>query len=305
MLLLSPLLLAAAVSARVMDTLAAIPEGWKQLRPANPQEKVVLRVALKQKHAQALEQAVLDMSTPGHASYGKHMTRDELRSYTAPSEAARSAVVEWLESHGIQPAVNNDWVTFATTVDKANRLLQTRFAWYQYADDKTPKIRALSYAVPDEVARHIDLVQPTTRFGQPNAQKSTIFEMHRPERVAGTKFALAGDAVNCSRTIVPSCLKDLYDVRYTPPIDPANKVAFASFLEQYARYEDFQSFQSQYLPAAKGQNFTVELVNGGLDDQNSWQDSGKLADQRPRPFHLVPITDNPPQVRPISTFSTF
>ncbi|KAK3989637.1 peptidase S8/S53 domain-containing protein, partial [Cladorrhinum sp. PSN332] len=277
MLLLPTLLLAAAASARVMDTLAAIPQGWKHLRSAEPEEKVLLRVGLKQQHAQALEQAVLDMSTPGHVNYGKHMTRDELKSYTAPSEAATSAVVGWLQAHGIQPAVDNDWVTFTTTVDKANRLLDARFAWYRYSDDKTPKIRALSYAVPDEVARHIDLVQPTTRFGQPNAQRSTIFDVYRPERVHGSKFALADDQAppNCGRTIVPSCLRDLYNVKYTPSNDPANKVAFASFLEQYARYDDLQKFQAQYLPAAKGQNFTVELVNGGLDDQQSWEDSAE------------------------------
>ncbi|KAK4163776.1 peptidase S8/S53 domain-containing protein [Cladorrhinum sp. PSN259] len=279
MLLLSSLLLATAVSARVMDTLAAIPQGWKQIRAAEPEEKVLLRVGLKQQRAQALEQLVLDMSTPGHVNYGKHMTRDEIRSYTAPSKAATSAVVRWLEAHGIEPAVDNDWVTFSTTVDKANRLLDARFAWYQYTDDKTPKIRALSYAVPDEVARHIDLVQPTTRFGQPNAQRSTIFDIYRPDGVHSTKFTVADQgadqAAACNTTITPQCLRDLYNVRYKPSNDPANKVAFASFLEEYARYTDLQLFQSQYLSAAKGQNFSVELVNGGLDDQASWDDSAE------------------------------
>ncbi|KAK4223629.1 peptidase S8/S53 domain-containing protein [Podospora fimiseda] len=278
MLLLSSLLLATAASARVMDALAAIPHGWKQVRSAEPEEEVLLRVGLKQQHAQALEQAVLDISTPGHVNYGKHMTREELKSYTAPSDAATSAVVEWLQNHGIQPAVDNDWVTFTTTVSKANRLLDTRFAWFKNSDDedKSPKIRALSYAVPDQVARHIDLVQPTTRFGQPNPQRSTIFDMYRPERVHGIKLAVADNqSVNCGRYITPSCLRDLYNVKYTPTNDTGNKVAFASFLEQYARYDDLQKFQAQYLPAALGQNFTVELVNGGLDDQKSWQDSGE------------------------------
>jgi tripeptidyl-peptidase-1 len=81
-------------------------------------------------------------------------------------------------------------------------------------------------------------------------------------------------AAACGSTITPDCLKSLYNIKYTAKPE-GNLVAFASYLEEYARYSDLQTFETQYAPAAKGQNFSVTLVNGGLNDQQSSDDSGK------------------------------
>ncbi|KAK0614377.1 tripeptidyl-peptidase [Immersiella caudata] len=275
------LLFAAAVSARVMDSLAAVPKGWQHISQASSSDLVALRVALQQPRSAALEQAVIEMSTPGHPNYGMHLSRHELRAYTAPSKKSTAAVLDWLREYDISPAVDNDWVTFTTTVSTADRLLNTSFAWYRYSGGGGPKLRTLSYSVPDSIAAHIDLVQPTTRFGQLGAQKSTVFEMHRAEDVDAiatkTSFVAsqAADAVECGSTITPQCLKSLYNINYTASAGPENKAAFCSYLEEYARYTDLTLFQNRYLPEAKGQNFTVELVNGGLNDQNSRSSSGE------------------------------
>ncbi|KAK3936793.1 tripeptidyl-peptidase [Diplogelasinospora grovesii] len=278
MMLLS-LLFAAAASARVMDSLLAVPKGWKEVRQASLSESISLRIALRQQHSEALEQAVLEMSTPGHPNYGMHMTRDEVRSYTAPSESAILSVTEWLHEHGIRASVDNDWVSFTTTVGKADELLSTKFAWYEYSEGGGSKLRTLSYSVPDDVAAHVDLVQPTTRFGQLGSQRSTIFDMHRLEPADNAAKSFATDVsevseATCGSTITPACLKSLYNVNYTASAS-GNLVAFCSYLNEYARYSDLQSFENQYVPAAKGQNFSVELVNGGKNDQTASDDSGE------------------------------
>ncbi|KAK3311977.1 tripeptidyl-peptidase [Apodospora peruviana] len=277
------LLFTAAASARVMDSLTAVPKDWKELRHASPDDHILLRIALKQQHAAALEQAVLEMSTPGHPNYGMHMTRDELRSFTAPSKEATSVVTAWLQRHAIEHSIDNDWISFTTTVDKANSLLNTSFEWYEYSGGGGPMLRTLSYTVPDEVAAHIDLVQPTTRFGQLGAKKSTIFDMHKiDEEEVATKagFAVKGtaaeeSAASCSPYITPACLRSLYNINYKPSASADNKVAFCSYLEEYARYSDLQRFEQTLVPEAVGQNFSVELVNGGLNDQKSSSDSGE------------------------------
>ncbi|KAK1751148.1 subtilisin-like protein [Echria macrotheca] len=274
---------ATAASARVMDRLTETPKGWSRIGSASQQDPVTLRIGLRQQHAQALEQAVLEMSTPGHPNYGMHMTRDEVRAFTAPSDASRDIVARWLRAYGIHPDVDNDWVSFSTTAAKADMLLNTTFSWYQYSGGGGPKLRTLQYSIPDDLCDHIDLIQPTTRFGQLGAQKSTIFDMHRIEDDVGlvptkTSFAatsLSGEAVECGSTITPSCLKALYNVNYTAANTPENRVAFASYLEEYARYSDFALFAERFVPSAKGQNFSVELINGGLDDQKSSRDSGE------------------------------
>ncbi|KAI1503372.1 tripeptidyl-peptidase 1 [Biscogniauxia marginata] len=308
-------LFAAAATARVMDSLPSVPKGWTELRSASPDEPITLRIALPQQHAAALEQAVLEMSTPGHPNYGKHMDRNELRSYTAPSTQSVSSVVDWLANSNIKAFVDNDWVTISTTVENANQLLDTTFAWYQYEAGGGPKLRTLSYSVPDDIAGHIDLIQPTTRFGQLGAKRSTIFEMQildpaKEQELLDSKVSGVSAVADCNvARITPACLKSLYNIKYTP--DPeGNLVSFASYLEEYARYDDLQTFEEQYATSAVGQNFTVELVNGGLNDQDSSDDSGEanldiqyiLGVSAPIPIlefstggrgPLVPTTDEP------------
>ncbi|KAI0156732.1 tripeptidyl-peptidase [Hypoxylon sp. FL1284] len=305
-------LFASAASAKVMDSLAAVPKGWTEARQASPGDTVTLRVGLRQQHAVALEQAVLEMSTPGHPNYGMHMSRDEVKAYTAPTETSVSSVVDWLAQSGIKSSVNNDWVTFDTDVKTANDLLDAKFAWYQYEQGGSPKLRTLSYSIPDELSANIDLIQPTTRFGQLGAKKSTIFEMQilEPAQEDAVKADAAVDAADCNTSrITPACLKSLYNIKYTASPE-GNLVGFCSYLEEYARYSDLQSFEEQYMTDAVGQNFTVELVNGGLDDQTSSDDSGEanldvqyiLAASAPVPIKeystggrgpLVPTHDQP------------
>ncbi|SPQ27063.1 3b4ce87e-23c5-4d6f-9497-59dc2eff6b60 [Thermothielavioides terrestris] len=276
------LVLAAAALARVMDRVDGLPRGWQRQRAASPDEPIFLRIALKQQpeRALALDQAVLDMSTPGHPNYGMHMTRDELRSYTAPSDTSVSVVTQWLREHAIQPWVDHDWVSFTTTVRIANELLDTQFAWYRYLEGTgAPVLRALAYSVPDRVAAHIDLVQPTTRFGHLGARRSTIFETFPLESGdddagPGTKNKFVEDDPSCAVGVVTlSCLRFLYNIHYKPTASGANKVAFASFLEEYARYDDLATFEDVYMTGWQGLNFTVELVNGGDNDQHSIADS--------------------------------
>ena len=267
-------LCAGLAAGRVVDSLDGVPRGWAFVRDASPLDPIRLHVALRQQGADALEQAVMEVSSPGHANYGMHLSRDEVRALTAPSQQTTTNVTNWVTRSGIVPVVNNDFVTIDTTVAKANALLDTSFAWYQYEDSNEPRLRTLAYSLPDDLVTHIDMVQPTTRFGRFSAKKSTVFEVHYPEE-GSTSFVAAqtADAVSCS-PVTPACLKSLYNINYTAP-STGNLLAIASYLEEYARYADLQTFESKFVPAAKGQNFTVQLANGGLDDQNSKSSSGE------------------------------
>lgn len=278
MMLLVPLL-ATAAAARVMDSVPDVPRGWAFVRAAQPHDAVSLHVAMRQQYATELEQKVLGVSTPGHADYGKHLSLHELRSYTAPSDETNATVSSWISAYGIKPTVNNNWITFTTSVATANRLLDTKFDWYQHEAGGSPKLRTFSYSVPDELADHVDMIQPTTRFGQLESQRSTIFKMERlgnsfPATVQSLVDANTDSvAALCGPGVTPKCLKTLYNVNYTASPEN-NSVAFSSYLEQYARYDDLQAFQAKYVPEAQGQNFTVVMLNGGENDQTSDEDSG-------------------------------
>jgi tripeptidyl-peptidase-1 len=232
-----------------------------------------LQIALQQGDAAGFEQAVLEMSTPSNPKYGQHFQdHDEMKRMLLPSDDSVSQVSAWLEDAGVGNVKRDaDWITVKTTVGVANKMLDTRFSWY-ISDEAKPKkiLRTLEYSVPDDVAQHINLVQPTTRFAAIHANHETANE------IPGLFFATAvNTTVNCDATITPQCLENLYKIDYTPDPKSGSKVAFASYLEEYARYSDLALFEKNILPEAVGENFTVVQYNGGLNNQTSADDSGE------------------------------
>ena len=82
-------------------------------------------------------------------------------------------------------------------------------------------IRTLQYSVPESVKPYIQMIQPTTRFGQINPQRSTAFRIGEAKSVASMRGkGLFGSAppVNafnatfCNTTITPDCLRGLYSI---------------------------------------------------------------------------------------------
>lgn len=59
------LFLASTASAAVLESLNAVPSGWKYSATAKNEEPIQLQIALKQGDVEGFEQAVIDMSTPG------------------------------------------------------------------------------------------------------------------------------------------------------------------------------------------------------------------------------------------------
>ncbi|KAF3764121.1 hypothetical protein M406DRAFT_71314 [Cryphonectria parasitica EP155] len=269
----------AVVSGRVFDRLHAVPEGWRKSATALATDKLSLKIGLKQQHAAALEQAVLAMSSPDHPDYGKHMSREELRSYVAPSPQVAQEVTSWLAGYEIESSVDNDWITISTDVSTANSLLDADFHWYEHAEASGSKLRTLSYSVPDFVALHVDLVQPTTRFGHPGIRRSTIFEMEVLEENKAHPVhhdaSSASEAGFCNTTVTPACLRAQYNINYTADANCGNLIGFASYLEQSARYADLAEFEKTQVPEAIGQNFSVVTINGGTNDQASSLSSGE------------------------------
>jgi tripeptidyl-peptidase-1 len=226
-----------------------------------------------------------------------------------PSKRSLSSVNTWLRDAGVENIEeDSDWITFKTTVGVANKLLDTKFSWFTTEEEKPRKaLRTLEYSVPEDIAGHINLVQPTTRFAAIRANHETnteIFEI--PES------SLAAAADNCDALITPACLKTFYGLDYEADANSGSKVAFASYLEEYARYSDFALFEQAYLPETVGQNFSVIQFAGGLNNQTSDDDSGEanldaqyiLATGHPLPVTefstggrgpLVPDLDQPTQ----------
>lgn len=213
----------------------------------------------------------MEMSTPDHPSYGNHFnTHEEMKRMLQPSAESADSIRDWLEGAGITKIEQDaDWVTFYTTVETANELLAANFQFYANSVKQIERLRTLEYSVPEALVSHINMIQPTTRFGQLRAQRAILHTQVKENDEAFRLNAMAAKP-DCNSVITPQCLKDLYNVGdYKASATNGNKVGFASYLEEYARYSDLELFEKNVAPFAKGQNFSVVQYNGGGNDQHS------------------------------------
>lgn len=203
----------------VVESLPQIPQGWQQGASVPAGRHLKFRIAVKQENAFAFEQHVMDISTPGHAKYGQHMSRDELKAMLRPSPNATAAILSWLTGEGVPARDIEDkghWINFRVSASKAEWLLDTKFYFYSDAARRVKEIRTLHYSVPQKLHKYIDMIQPTTRFGHIRPQYSSLYTQFD---IGSAKDAVAhryhGSSLNatfCNSTITPQCLKDLYRV---------------------------------------------------------------------------------------------
>ena len=201
-----------------LESLQAIPQGWRQGRSPPAGMRLRFRIAMKQENAYEFEQHVLAISTPDDPKYGQHMDRDSLKAMLRPSSEASSAVLTWLRSEGISPAdVENtgDWINFYLPAAEAERILDTKFYYYSNTVNGMERIRTLHYSVPKDLHQYIHMIQPTTRFGQVLPQRSTISQHFEIGPSMGAIGQYHGNSLNvtfCNTTITPQCLRDLYHI---------------------------------------------------------------------------------------------
>lgn len=218
---------------------------------------------LPQPNQELFEQTLYDISTPSHPSYGQHMKRDELKALLRPTPQSTEAVLKWLKDSGISAEEIEDdgeWINFIATISQAEEMMDTTFETYQSTlRDNVYRTRTLHYSIPEELHDHIDMIQPTTRFGQIRAERSLI----KSVEVLGKASAQAVNLTACNTTITPQCLKDLYNIGdYTPKASKKNLLGVNGFLEQYARFDDLKQFAALYAPYIKKPTFTWTSVNG-------------------------------------------
>lgn len=263
-------------------------------------EPITLRIALKQEKVSILEQRLLDMSTPDHPNYGKHMTRDEVKAFLQPREDSTLVVIDWLKKNNVQSCtIDNDWINCKTNVQAASRMLETSFQWYKYEDDNKPQLRTLQYSVPESVAKRINLIQPTTRFGSPKSMRSSIHGRKKPKKphkkASDSHQPLSHVNATCNVTITPNCLFELYKVQYKASPSNDNKIGYASFLNEYARYRDLALFEKKNAPFAMGRNFSFVSFKGGLNNQTDRHDDSVEANLDNQYImslaHPIPVTE--------------
>lgn len=266
---------------RVFEQLSTAPEPWilKEDGPAiDANLPFKLRIHLKNRNVSFFQQKVLDISTPDHASYGRHLGREEVNAMVAPSEDSFTRVLQWLESYNLtsEAKTENDWVVVSTTIGTVETLLETKYQMFENTKSGKTAARTLAYSLPAALHQYVDIVAPTIKFSAPVPQLSTIVkDFDAPADIK--KVATAADihdgldTVACNSSTTPDCLKALYKFKhFRGSRRNGNKIALAGFLEEYAQHDDLAQFLTTYVPGTYGAeaDFTQVLINGGLNTQD-------------------------------------
>ncbi|RAL10809.1 subtilisin-like protein [Aspergillus homomorphus CBS 101889] len=258
----------------VVDRLQNVPDGW--MRQSGPASSAPMRfwLAMRKPDLSGFEEQVIAWSTPGHRDYGRHLTREELQASMRPSDEAIAKVRSWLEWEHV-PAESiedrGDWLAFTIPLSQAESMMKTQFYHFYHPKTQTTTVRTLTYSVPEEIWPFVQLIQPTTRFGSPQAQDS-------PETMVPVALTAEDLAGNCSMIVTPTCLRQLYginDTDITP--DQRNRLGISGFLEEYARYDDLEQFLATYAPDQADANFSVVSINGGRNLQYSLSPSSEAS----------------------------
>ncbi|KAJ5372515.1 Peptidase S8/S53 subtilisin/kexin/sedolisin [Penicillium concentricum] len=260
---------AADSSYQRVEQLEKVPDGWSRGNRPLASELIKFRLAITQHNAGDFEQKVIELSTPGHASYGQHMKRDEVKKFLSPSPAVSDRIIAWLRSENVPTSsidLDGHWISFTVPISQAEQMLKTQFFYFHQQAKQTNAIQTLGYSVPRVLHPYIQLIQPTTRFGNLVPQRRSTIE----QKPATAEQLAAG----CNTTITPDCLRDLYGIdNTTTRPEWRNRLGISGFLEQYARHADYDEFLRHYAKSHTDTNFSVVSINGGQDDQHSMSDS--------------------------------
>ncbi|KAI9823130.1 MAG: vesicle formation at the endoplasmic reticulum [Thelocarpon impressellum] len=258
----------------IFERLPAVPEGWSKSREAEADTKIRFRIALKSPKQAEFEQTLLDVSTPDHARYGQHLSSSELKAMLRPRGESTDSVLAWLSGAGVSSVEDaGEWVNFVATVEQAEAMLHTDFAWYRNDINQAERLRTLQYSVPHDLREHIAMIQPTTRFGQirPQSRGPHDVTMLGPVGDVARLSSEGGDGefelAACNTAITPECLRRLYNIKGFKATKNG-KLGIAGYLEQVAKYDDLETFFGRFARYAVGTNFSLESIKGGIVSQD-------------------------------------
>ncbi|EAW10825.1 S53 family peptidase [Aspergillus clavatus NRRL 1] len=241
------------------EKLAAVPNGWTLIKDAPETDTITLSIALARQNLDQLESKLTTLATPGNAEYGQWLDKADIESLFPT--ASDEAIIEWLKAAGItQVSRQGSLVNFASTVGTVNKLFNTTFSYYQ--NGASQKLRTTEYSIPDSLTDAIDLVAPTVFFGKDQDNALPSFASKLP-----TLPKRASNSSSCADLITPACLAEMYNLGdYKPVVSSGSRIGFGSFLNESANYADLAAYEKLFkIPS---QNFSVELINGGTNDQN-------------------------------------
>ncbi|KAJ8129096.1 hypothetical protein O1611_g4537 [Lasiodiplodia mahajangana] len=244
------LALPSEVPMSLFETVKSAPKGWTMNGPAAKDETIELRFNLAKQNTAQFHELALNIATPGHAQYGKHLTLEQIDAIVAPKPESKDLIFQWLGDHNLADGATlnsrGNVVKVNATINQAEALLRANYNSYTDTNTGAKASRALSVHIPQALIGHIDVIQPTTFFGlkplAPTAKNETFKAL--------------------SQT-VPDTLAQLYEFGDAPKLT-SGIMGIAGFQEQWANHRDLGIFMDYFAVLDNANHsFTCVSVDGG------------------------------------------
>lgn len=235
-----------------------LPTHWNKNAKLHGDSIMPLRIALTQSNLDRADEFLMDVSHPESPNFGKHWSAKKIAETFAPSEEAVTSITNWLADYGIhsdrvKQSQSLNWIHVNMTVSEAEQLLKTKYYEYKHSLSDDAHVACDEYSVPEDIQRHVDFITPTVHFDvkletpkkkrnmNPNevevAKRQTAAAGHYvqpgtakavgnpndgslPKAGGKVPFGTVLDQLeHCDTSIVPNCLRALYEF---PPDFPAN-----------------------------------------------------------------------------------
>ncbi|KAJ3729755.1 family S53 protease-like protein [Lentinula raphanica] len=243
----------------------------------SPDTPINLKIALTASDMAGLEQRFWDVSTPGNALYGQHLSFEETKVFAAPTQDTVSAVVAWLNENGINNITTtgafDDWLAFTIPISTANSLFDADYQTFSEIGGSTQLVRTLAYSLPVDLQQHINLIHPSTDFVR-NIQGPKFRASVPGSSLSNNTARALGAPSSCNSVVTPTCLQDLYGIPATAATQSSNKLGVSGFIDQWPQTADLRTFLGSLRPdISSTTTFTLQTLDGGSDPQSA-RDAG-------------------------------
>ncbi|KAI8625429.1 peptidase S8/S53 domain-containing protein [Xylariaceae sp. FL1651] len=248
------LALPSSVPMALFEAVDSAPKGWNMDGAAAKDEVIELRIHLAKQNVAQFQELALNIATPGHEQYGKHLTVEQIDAIVAPSAKSMDLVFQWLGNYSLADgAVLNprkNIVRVNTTISQAETLMGAEYNTYTNAETGKKASRTLNVHIPKVLIGHIDVIQPTTFFGF-----KKLIPYVRPKSEISPLVTYT----------TPTTLASLYKFNGISALTNGI-MGIAGFIGQWPSKTDLTTFMRSFTISGFGnsaQTYTCTTVNGG------------------------------------------
>jgi len=207
----------------IVESIEQSPSEWTFRGPANIDDILNYRIVIKPKADRDLATKLAAINSPESPEYGNHLSQEQLSAFVAPKDETVEFIISWLSSFdGISDIAfinHTSSISFLSTVNAANKLLETKFGIFQMTEGGAAIAQSLQYSLPERIRQHVALVHPVTYFPTPRS-RNPFWSSRRSISKLDKKFISPRDVspelLAACKTITPLCIAKMYNITYTP-----------------------------------------------------------------------------------------